>query len=107
MQYGAPRGDAVEHCVLVLADGRTFPGRSFGAEAPTIEEIRTRLDAAVEAASGPLLTTIGEVVFNTAMSGYVEVLTDPSYTGQIVAMTYPHIGNYGVLREWSESNPEG
>jgi len=97
----------VEHCVLVLADGRTFPGRSFGAEAPTIEEIRARLDAAVDPATGPLLATIGEVVFNTAMSGYVEVLTDPSYTGQIVAMTYPHIGNYGVLREWSESNPEG
>jgi carbamoyl-phosphate synthase small subunit len=98
----------VEHCVLVLADGRTFPGRSFGAPALTIDDIRTRLAAAdADSGSGPLLATIGEVVFNTAMSGYVEVLTDPSYTGQIVAMTYPHIGNYGVSPEWSESNPEG
>jgi carbamoyl-phosphate synthase small subunit len=96
----------VEHCILVLADGRTFPGRSFGAPAPTIDEIRSRLDAASDPEVGPLLATIGEVVFNTAMSGYVETLTDPSYTGQIVAMTYPHIGNYGVSTEWAESHAE-
>jgi carbamoyl-phosphate synthase small subunit len=59
---------------LVLADGTVFTGESFG--------------AAVEAT--------GEVVFNTSMTGYQEVLTDPSYAGQIVTMTYPHIGNYGV-----------
>jgi carbamoyl-phosphate synthase small subunit len=51
--------------------------------------------------------SIGEVVFNTAMSGYHEVLTDPSYTGQLVAMTYPHIGNYGCDPEWSEVGPGG
>ena len=47
--------------------------------------------------------TTGEVVFNTALCGYQEVLTDPSYAGQIVTMTYPHIGNYGVNREDVES----
>ncbi|HEX5135465.1 MAG TPA: glutamine-hydrolyzing carbamoyl-phosphate synthase small subunit [Planctomycetota bacterium] len=59
---------------LVLADGTVFTGESFG--------------AATE--------VTGEVVFNTSMTGYQEVLTDPSYAGQIVTMTYPHIGNYGV-----------
>lgn len=53
------------------------------------------------------LTDVGEVIFNTAMTGYVEVLTDPSYTGQIVVMTYPHIGNYGVDPEWSERFSSG
>ena len=60
--------------VLVLEDGRVFPGRSFGSEG----EIT------------------GEVVFSTGMTGYQEVLTDPSYAGQIVTMTVPHIGNTGV-----------
>src|SRR6266852_5840811 len=66
---------------LVLRDGRTFRGRSLG--------------AAGEAS--------GEVIFNTAMQGYQEILTDPSYRGQIVAMTYPMIGNYGVNDEDVES----
>ena len=66
---------------LVLRDGRTFRGRSLGAVG--------------EAA--------GEVIFNTAMQGYQEILTDPSYRGQIVAMTYPMIGNYGVNEEDVES----
>jgi len=66
---------------LVLRDGRTFRGRPLGAVG--------------EAA--------GEVIFNTAMSGYQEILTDPSYRGQIVAMTYPMIGNYGVNAEDVES----
>lgn len=48
----------------------------------------------------------GEVVFNTGMTGYHEILTDPSYTGQIVLMTCPHIGNYGNQDEWSESGPK-
>ncbi|MCB9521214.1 MAG: glutamine-hydrolyzing carbamoyl-phosphate synthase small subunit [Myxococcales bacterium] len=61
-------------CMLVLADGSWFSGDAFG--------------AAREA--------VGEVVFNTSMSGYQEILTDPSYRGQIVTMTSPHIGNYGV-----------
>jgi carbamoyl-phosphate synthase small subunit len=60
--------------LLVLEDGRTFEGHSFGAEGETF----------------------GEMVFNTSMTGYQEILTDPSYAGQIVCMTYPLIGNYGV-----------
>ena len=67
--------------VLALADGTVFRGRSFGAP----------------------LTTVGEVVFNTAMTGYQEILTDPSYCRQIVTLTYPHIGNYGVNPEDVES----
>ncbi len=67
--------------VLALADGRIFSGKSFGAHG--------------EAA--------GEVVFNTAMSGYQEVLTDPSYKGQMVTMTYPQIGNTGINPEDIES----
>ncbi len=66
---------------LALEDGRTFAGRAFGAEGEVC----------------------GEVVFNTSLSGYQEILTDPSYAGQIVAMTYPHIGNYGINREDEES----
>ena len=67
--------------ILALADGRFYVGRSFGAEG--------------EAA--------GEVVFNTSMTGYQEILTDPSYEGQMVAMTYPEIGNVGVNPEDAES----
>jgi carbamoyl-phosphate synthase small subunit len=71
----------VLEAVLVLEDGTFFLGRSFGRKGETT----------------------GEVVFNTALCGYQEVLTDPSYAGQIVTMTYPHIGNYGVNREDVES----
>jgi carbamoyl-phosphate synthase small subunit len=67
--------------VLVLADGSVFRGRSIGAAG----------------------TTIGEVVFNTAMTGYQEILTDPSYCRQIVTLTYPHIGNTGVNAEDEEA----
>jgi carbamoyl-phosphate synthase small subunit len=67
--------------ILALADGRIFEGTAFGAEG--------------EAA--------GEVVFNTSMTGYQEILTDPSYQGQLVAMTYPEIGNVGVNSEDVES----
>ena len=67
--------------VLVLRDGRVFRGRVLGAVGETS----------------------GEVIFNTAMSGYQEILTDPSYRGQIVAMTYPLIGNYGINEEDIES----
>src|SRR5256886_9444838 len=66
---------------LALEDGTVFTGRAFGA-------------------SG---TTEGEVVFNTSMTGYQEILTDPSYKGQIVTMTYPLIGNYGINRQDVES----
>jgi carbamoyl-phosphate synthase small subunit len=67
--------------ILALADGKVFQGISFGAEGETG----------------------GEVVFNTSMTGYQEILTDPSYEGQLVAMTYPQIGNVGVNREDVES----
>ncbi|MEO9224023.1 MAG: carbamoyl-phosphate synthase domain-containing protein, partial [Acidimicrobiales bacterium] len=67
----------IYEALLVLADGTAFEGEAFGA-----------LDA------GRIAT--GEVVFNTVLSGYQEVLTDPSYAGQIVTFTYPHIGNYGA-----------
>jgi len=67
--------------ILVLEDGRTFEGLAFGARA----------------------TRVGEAVFNTAHTGYQEVLTDPSYREQIVAMTVPHVGNYGVNAADAES----
>jgi carbamoyl-phosphate synthase small subunit len=67
--------------ILALEDGRVWKGRGFGAEAEVV----------------------GEVVFNTAMTGYQEILTDPSYCGQIVTMTYPLIGNYGVNEQDIES----
>ncbi|MDT5294239.1 MAG: carbamoyl-phosphate synthase small subunit [Acidobacteriota bacterium] len=67
--------------LLVLEDGRSFRGRAWGADGEAC----------------------GEMVFNTSMSGYQEVLTDPSYAGQIVCMTYPLIGNYGVNRADEES----
>src|ERR1700710_1442935 len=66
---------------LALEDGCVFTGRHFGAAG----------------------TTDGEVVFNTSMTGYQEILTDPSYKGQIVTMTYPLIGNYGINRQDVES----
>jgi carbamoyl-phosphate synthase small subunit len=72
---------AVLPALLVLADGTTYPGQSFGA----------------------IGTTIGEVVFNTGMTGYQEVLTDPSYNGQIVVFTYPELGNTGVNPDDEES----
>ncbi|MCU0238083.1 MAG: glutamine-hydrolyzing carbamoyl-phosphate synthase small subunit [Pyrinomonadaceae bacterium] len=63
-----------KQAILVLEDGRTFRGRAFGADGESY----------------------GEMVFNTSMTGYQEILTDPSYAGQIVCMTYPLIGNYGT-----------
>ena len=70
-----------EPAVLVLADGTVFRGRSIGATG----------------------AAVGEVVFNTAITGYQEILTDPSYCRQIVTLTYPHIGNTGVNAEDGES----
>ena len=72
---------ATTPAVLALADGTVFNGRSIGAAGHAV----------------------GEVVFNTAMTGYQEILTDPSYAGQIVTLTYPHIGNVGVNPEDVES----
>ncbi|MBZ0159722.1 glutamine-hydrolyzing carbamoyl-phosphate synthase small subunit [Candidatus Methylomirabilis sp.] len=71
----------MKKALLALADGTMFEGTSFGAEGETV----------------------GEVVFNTSMTGYQEVLTDPSYKGQMVVMTYPLIGNYGISPEDMES----
>ncbi|MDX5363512.1 MAG: glutamine-hydrolyzing carbamoyl-phosphate synthase small subunit, partial [Pseudazoarcus pumilus] len=68
--------------VLALADGTVFHGKGIGAEG----------------------TTVGEVVFNTSMTGYQEILTDPSYCRQIVTLTYPHIGNTGVNAEDVEAD---
>ncbi|MDH4417508.1 carbamoyl-phosphate synthase small subunit [Acidovorax sp. HMWF029] len=68
--------------ILALADGTVFIGNSIGATG----------------------TTVGEVVFNTAITGYQEILTDPSYCQQIVTLTYPHIGNYGVNAEDIEAD---
>src|SRR5215813_13369341 len=68
---------------LALEDGTVFTGRGFGAVGESL--------------------AFGEVVFNTSMTGYQEVLTDPSYKGQIVTMTYPLIGNYGINAEDAES----
>lgn len=67
--------------ILVLEDGVTFEGETIGAPS----------------------TVVGEVVFNTSMTGYQEILTDPSYAGQIVTLTYPLIGNYGINEEDNES----
>lgn len=72
----------MKKALLALADGTVYRGWSFGAEGETV----------------------GEVVFNTSMTGYQEVLSDPSYKGQMVAMTYPEIGNYGVNEEDYESS---
>ena len=71
-----------EPAILVLADGSVFHGKSIGYQG----------------------YTIGEVVFNTAMTGYQEILTDPSYTNQIVTLTYPHIGNTGTNSEDEEAD---
>lgn len=84
--------------VLLLATGEEYKGRSFGAMPPTISDLPGTYGAPKAS---------GEVVFNTAMSGYHEVLTDPSYAGQIVVLTYPHAGNYGCDAQWSETGPEG
>ncbi len=75
------RPENSQPAILVLADGTVFHGVSIGASGHTV----------------------GEVVFNTSMTGYQEILTDPSYTEQIVTLTYPHIGNYGTNAEDVES----
>src|SRR6185437_7369932 len=70
--------------LLVLADGETFEGVAVGHEPETG-------------------VAAGEVVFNTALSGYQEIITDPSYAGQVITFTYPHIGNYGVTADDDEA----
>lgn len=75
-------GNIAHECIIMLEDGTHFNGVQFAGPAPPV---------------------FGEIVFNTSMSGYQEILTDPSYKGQIVTMTYPLIGNYGVTAEDMES----
>ncbi|MGI9317449.1 MAG: carbamoyl-phosphate synthase domain-containing protein, partial [bacterium] len=70
-----------QNALLVLEDGTVFNGISIGAEG----------------------ISVGEVVFNTAITGYQEILTDPSYASQVVTLTYPHIGNVGITSEDDES----
>jgi len=74
----------IREALLVLADGEVFEGEAIGADPP-----------------GGVAS--GEVVFNTTLTGYQEVLTDPSYAGQVITFTYPHIGNYGVTELDDES----
>ena len=76
---------ASKKAVLTLQDGTTFKGYSFGHEGPAA----------------------GEVVFNTAMTGYPESLTDPSYEGQILVTTFPQLGNYGVPPSGGEDTLQG
>jgi len=94
--------DIKRESFLVLEDGSVYSGQHFGAQPPKASDLE---DMGPEKGDGGD-RSIGEVVFNTGMTGYYEILTDPSYTGQIVAMTYPHIGNYGVDPEWSETSEE-
>jgi carbamoyl-phosphate synthase small subunit len=75
---------SIEDALLVLADGTVFEGEAIGA----------RRDDGI---------TSGEVVFNTSLTGYQEIITDPSYAGQLITFTYPHIGNYGVTAFDDES----
>jgi carbamoyl-phosphate synthase small subunit len=91
--------------VLALADGSVFLGRSIGADSAQVSEGARDQDAAQNAPpSAPWAgVAIGEVVFNTAMTGYQEILTDPSYARQLVTLTYPHIGNTGCNAEDEES----
>jgi carbamoyl-phosphate synthase small subunit len=76
---------SIREALLVLADGTTFEGEVIGADP-----------------AGGVAT--GEVVFNTALTGYQEIITDPSYAGQIITFTYPHIGNYGVTPRDDEAH---
>lgn len=71
----------IKSAILVLEDGTEFHGRAIGAEG----------------------AAVGEVVFNTSMTGYQEIITDPSYSRQIVTLTYPHIGNVGTNADDEES----
>jgi carbamoyl-phosphate synthase small subunit len=79
-------GSGRHQALLVLADGETFEGETAGWWEPGLRVAAT-----------------GEIVFNTAMTGYQEIMTDPSYAGQIITFTYPHIGNYGATPDDDES----
>lgn len=76
----------MNRCFLLLEDGTLYQGKGFGAQAPLLGQSMVA----------------AELVFNTSMTGYQEILTDPSYHGQMVVMTYPHIGNYGCEPDFEE-----
>jgi carbamoyl-phosphate synthase small subunit len=111
----------LEYAHLILQDGDTYTGRWFGHMPPAAKELPDDPAAALSrtvgaqpgrrpAPSAPAASDkipAGEVIFNTGMSGYHEILTDPSYYGQIVVMTYPHIGNYGTDESWTEYGSGG
>ena len=84
----------MKHAYLLLEDGSIYSGTPFGAPAPRADEL----------GGHDCLRAAGETFFNTSMLGYHEILSDPSCTGQLVVMTYPHIGNYGVDHLWTESH---
>ena len=86
-----------KEAVLVLDDSMFFKGISFAYPACTLKELEKKVST--QNSRG-----LGELIFTTAMTGYVEYMTDPSYTGQIICATYPLIGNYGIENEWSESS---
>ncbi len=86
MSGGVAGATSSAEAVLVLTDGAEFEGESIGA-------LR----------AGGAAVAVGECVFNTALSGYQEIVTDPSYAGQVITFTYPHIGNYGVNDDDDES----
>lgn len=89
------REDAcLKKAYLIMEDGTLFSGISFGAVPPCTDELPDH----------STLRFAGETVFNTSMAGYHEIFSDPSYTGQIVIMTYPHIGSYGTDDAWTESH---
>ena len=114
---------------LVLEDASVYAGTGIGALAPEAGRLvldsdtggqwesrapeagcdavfgpfESGLQETARVETGPLPAGTGELVFNTGMTGYHEIITDPSYTGQLVIMTSPHIGNYGDLEEWSET----
>lgn len=96
LSYNFVEDKKMETCYLVLEDGTVFPGKAFGCPPLKASELKKE--------SGNKTAT-GEVVFNTGMAGYHEIITDPSYSGQIIVMTYPHIGNYGTSEDWSEYGP--
>ncbi len=83
--------------ILLLDDTMFFRGISFAYPAYTLEKLEENIKK-------QNFHGVGELIFTTSMSGYVEYMTDPSYTGQIICSTYPLVGNYGVEDEWSESS---
>ena len=99
---GAPQGPWRDG-LLVLADGSVFEGEVLGFGPPAHAAGAGGTARIAGVAGSGLAPATGEVVFNTVMAGYQEVLTDPSYAGQVIAFTYPHIGNYGVAPDDDES----